>query len=123
MSRKVAERLEAILPAGLAPSATASRAAGRPSTTTTAAAETIPATAATAAAKSAIWLRPRFVYVNRSAVQLRSVQSIDRLVGFSLVFHLYERKTSRTPRVPICHDASAADDAETFEQAAHRLFR
>ena len=87
------------LPAGLAPSAAATTA--RPASTTATAAATRPAAtaaaesaASAAAAEPAVGLGTSFVDIERAAVQRVPVESLNRPIRLSFVFHFHKREST-----------------------------
>jgi hypothetical protein len=110
------------LPAGLTP---------LPRSTTTAAASTASATAAgsatttaagASAATAAATLRAGFIDVKRASVQIRAVESCNRLVRLRAIRHFDECKAARTARIPISDHADAFHIPVRFEKRPHRGF-
>ena len=112
LSVYAASRLPALLAAAAATAAAAAEA-------------TAAATAArpTTAAADTLRTRTRHVHVQRPAVHLAAVEGRDGVLALLIIVHLDERKTTRTPSVPIRHDADAAHRAECLERRPQVGFR
>jgi hypothetical protein len=69
-----------------------------------------PATRSTAA-RSAIRLRAGFVDVQRSAIQVLAVETVDRRVSFRIHAHFDKSEASGLPRITISDDVNSIDAA------------
>jgi hypothetical protein len=66
---------------------------------------------------------PSLVDVEITAAVRRSVQLLDRLIGFLIVWHFHEAKASWTPRLAVRDQANPVDRPELFEELTHFVFR
>jgi hypothetical protein len=96
------QRLRVKLPAGLSATVTAAAA--------------VPSSGATRR------FRTGFIDVQRSAVNIRPVQSTNCLIGLACIAHFDKCKTSRLSRVTTCHDVHAINGAVGFKQPTDLLF-
>jgi hypothetical protein len=77
---------------------------------------TAPPTGSPATTTEALFLRTRFVDLERSAPDFFSVESRDRFFGFIRIRHFYESEASRTSGLPIGHYAHPLNRSMRFEQ-------
>ena len=92
-------------------------------TTASATTAALPATATTtAAAPAAFRFGARFVHVQGSSADLRSVQSSDCLLSIFRACHLDKSETPRASRVAVGQDADAIDLAVGLEELTQFVF-
>jgi len=103
------------LPAGLA-------ALARTTTTATAGTATTAAAKAAATTAAALGLRPSLINVERTAIEIGSVESRNRTVGFGGVRHLDERKTARATGVTVRYQVDTVHLSVRLEERTDGRF-
>src|SRR5437763_10087266 len=78
--------------------------------------------AAVSSARSPRGLRTSFIDIQRSAVNIRSVERSDSFVGFARIAHFDKCKTSSLSRVAIRHDVHPINAAVSFKKRTNLLF-
>jgi hypothetical protein len=74
------------------------------------------------AAAAAIFLRPGFVDIQRSAIEFSAIESGNRALRFVIRAHFHEPKASGPSGFPVCHDAHTIDRAVRLEHGSNRIF-
>jgi hypothetical protein len=80
------------------------------------------AAATTTASKTAFRLGTRFVYVERPAVQLSSIQFSDCTIRFRVGAHFDKSESTGLPGIPVRDDVNALDCSVRLEQRSDRSF-
>src|SRR5579871_5230968 len=88
----------------------------------TLAAATAVATTAAETPGTAICFRTRFVDIERAPVQILTVETVDRIIGFGIVRHFDERETTRLTRITIPDDVDIIHATVRLERRAECVF-
>jgi hypothetical protein len=88
-----------------------------------AAATAAAAVSTTAAATAAILLRPGFVHVELSAVEVTTVESGNGFVAFAVIGHFHEAESACASGVPVGHDVYTINGAVLLEHGSNSAFR
>jgi hypothetical protein len=85
----------------------------------------LPAFAAEAAATAAgaFRLRSRFIDVQRSAIQVHTVDGGNCPLALAIVCHFHEAKAASLTSVPVGDDVDTVNSSVVFKQRTDRLFR
>jgi hypothetical protein len=75
-----------------------------------------------AATAASLRLGPGFVYVQGSAVEICSVQGLDRLIGLGRVAHFYEGKAAGSAGIAIRYQIHPIHPAILFEHCTDARF-
>lgn len=92
---------------------------------TTTATLTATATAAaksTAAPAAMLGFRASFVYVERTAIQILTIEPVDRIIGLCIVRHFDERKTPGLTGVTVPDDVDGVDTSVRLERRTKGVF-
>jgi hypothetical protein len=84
----------------------------------------LPATVtASAATRAALRFRTGFVHVQRSTVEIPTVEAADRGITFGIDAHFDKGESARLPGIAIGHDVDALDGAIRIKHGTERIFR
>lgn len=71
---------------------------------------------------SSIFFGPRFVHIQRPAVQVASVQCVDGSLPVAVIGHLHESEPSGLSGIPIGHDVYAANRPKFLKHGSNGAF-